>query len=186
MRIPEMAVMCAEDLKAVLSRVDDDQVQALREAILSAKKVYVAAAGRSLLMLRCIAMRFMHIGLDAYVVGDTTTPAFGPEDLLLVASTSGETSGMVMVAGKAKKLGGKLMLITASPESTLAKMADGIVEIPTITNGSDGFKDQKTVLPAAGVFEQSVLLLGDALVVDMMSVTNTRSDCKFARHANLE
>ncbi len=186
MVISETAVQCAKELQQALSGVDEDQIQILREAVLAAKKVYVAGAGRSLLMLRCIAMRFMHIGLNSFVVGDTTTPAFEPEDLLLVASTSGETSGLVLIVQKAKKIGGKLFVITASPNSTLAKLADGIVVIPTKSEGSDGFKDQKTILPAAGVFEQSVLLLGDALVVDMMEVTNTRSDCKFARHANLE
>ena len=186
MNIVEPSVKCAEDVEHVLAKIDEAQVQELRSAILSAKKVYVAGAGRSLLMLRALAMRFMHIGLRSYVVGDTTTPAFEPEDVLVMASTSGETSGLVLMADKAKKIGGKLMLITASHESTLAKKADGMVVIPTYSAGSDGFKDRATVLPAASIFEQSVLLFGDALVNDMMEVTNTRSDCKFALHANLE
>ncbi len=186
MNIAETAELCAEDLRNVYINLDNDQLETLKEEILAAKKVYVAAAGRSLLAIRAIAMRFMHIGLTSYVVGDTTTPAFEPEDVLIMASTSGETSGLVLMADKAKQIGGKLMLITASPSSTLAKKADGVVVIPTYSANSDGFKDRTTVLPASSIFEQSVLIVGDALVQNMMQDTNTSNDRKFARHANLE
>ena len=70
------------------------------EAICKAKKIYVAGAGRSLLTLRCLAMRLMHLGFESYVVGDTTTPAFEKEDLRIAGSGSGETKGLVTCGGE--------------------------------------------------------------------------------------
>lgn len=186
MNIAETAKMCAQDLEHVYENLDNDQLENLKKQVLSAKKVYCAAAGRSLLAIRAIAMRFMHLGLESYVVGDTTTPAFEPDDILIMASTSGETSGLVLMADKAKKIGGKLALITASPESTLAKKADSVLIIPTKTANSDGFKNRATVLPAASIFEQSVLIVGDAIVENMLAETNISSEYKYTRHANLE
>ena len=43
-------------------------------------------AGRSALALKMVAMRLRHLGLDAYVAGETISPALGEGDLLLVAS----------------------------------------------------------------------------------------------------
>ncbi len=61
-------------------------------------RVFVAGAGRSGLVLRMAAMRLMHLGMTVHVAGDTTTPAISSGDLLLVASGSGTTSGVVKSA----------------------------------------------------------------------------------------
>ena len=94
------AVLGAQQLTDCLSRVNESQLDALGEAILSADRIFVTGAGRSLLALRAIAMRFMHLGLTAYVVGDVTTPAFGAGDLLIAGSGSGTTGSVVRVAEK--------------------------------------------------------------------------------------
>ena len=36
-------------------------------------------------------MRMMHVGLDAYVVGETVTPSLEADDIFIVGSGSGET-----------------------------------------------------------------------------------------------
>ena len=51
------------------------------------------------------AMRLMHLGLTVHIAGDTTTPAITSGDLLLVASGSGTTSGVVKSAETARKPG---------------------------------------------------------------------------------
>ncbi len=116
-------------MSAGIELVDGDSVEAFVDAILGAKRVYVAGAGRSLLVLRAFAMRLMHLGMTAYVVGDTITPAAAEGDLLIIGSGSGETSTMKAVAVKAGKIGMTIAAITSFPESSLAKAAHKIVII---------------------------------------------------------
>ena len=65
MKVTETAAAASLELSKTLAGIDEKQVAALLEAICGAKKVYVAGAGRSLLMLRCLAMRLMHMGFES-------------------------------------------------------------------------------------------------------------------------
>ncbi|MDB5154595.1 MAG: hypothetical protein JWR54_3346, partial [Mucilaginibacter sp.] len=66
--------------------IDYNQFASLIESIGQAKSIFLIASGRSGFSMRSAAMRLMHLGLKAYFVGDTTTPAIQPGDLLLAAS----------------------------------------------------------------------------------------------------
>jgi len=186
MNISEIANEAGLQLAECLGKVNDTQMEQLEDAICEAKRIFVFGAGRSMLMLRCLAMRLMHLGLVSYVVGDTTTPAFGKGDLLITASGSGTTSGVVNVARKAKTLGGKIAVMTIKRESELGMLADYLVEIPAYTDKVQ-YKDLKRpLLPGGSLFEQSVLLLGDALVLPISEKEKIPTDMAFTLHANLE
>lgn len=186
MHVAETAAKAAIELSDVLKKIKDEQVQKLIDEICEAKRIYVAGAGRSLLMLRCFAMRLMHLGFESYVVGDTTTPAFEPGDLLIIGSGSGETSTVLSIANKAKKIGGTIAVITIKADSSLGRMADLLVEIPGYTNKVD-FQDLKRpIMPSGSLFEQSLLLLGDAVVIPLAEKKGIPLDKPFSRHANLE
>ncbi len=58
------------------------------------KKIFVAGAGRSGFMAKSFPMRMMHMGIDAYVIGETVTPNFEKDDILIIESGSGETKGL--------------------------------------------------------------------------------------------
>lgn len=77
-------------------------------------------------MLKAFAMRLMQIGLNSYVVGETTTPSVQKGDLLIVASASGETGSVCMTAESAVKQGVDLIVISSAPESTLGKIQNQI------------------------------------------------------------
>lgn len=59
-------------------------------------------------------MRMMHMGIDAYVVGETVTANLEKGDLLIIGSGSGETKTLVSIAEKAKSLGGTVAAVTIS------------------------------------------------------------------------
>ena len=61
---------------------------------MGARTVFVAGSGRSGLAMRSFAMRLIHLGLSAHVVGETTTPRITDRDLLLIGSGSGSTPGL--------------------------------------------------------------------------------------------
>lgn len=182
----ERAALGASQLSSCLGRVDAGQLDALEDAIVAADRVFVMGAGRSLLMLRAFAMRLMHLGFTAYVVGDTTTPAFGEGDLLVCGSGSGTTSSVVNVAKKAKDLGGTVACFTIKVESPLGQLSDCVVTIPAYTDKESYEGMEKPVLPGGSEFESSILLLGDAMVVPLGEKRNIPTDQAFRLHANLE
>jgi 6-phospho-3-hexuloisomerase len=182
----ERAAQGARQLASCLDRVDAAQLDELEDAIVAANRIFVVGAGRSLFMLRAFAMRLMHLGFTAYVVGDTTTPAFRPGDLLVAGSGSGTTSGVVNVARKAKELGGEVACFTIKPESALGQLADHIVAIPAYTDKENYEGMEKPVLPGGSEFESSILLLGDAMVVPLGEKRGIPTDRAFDLHANLE
>ena len=186
MNTVDRAAKGAEQLAKCLSRVDEKSVEALEDAIVAADRVFVVGAGRSMLELRCVAMRLMHLGFTAFVVGDTTTPAFRSGDLLLAGSGSGTTAGVVRVAEKAKSLGGTVAAITIKSDSPLGKTADVVVTVPAYTDKEKYEGMDKPVLPGGSEFESSILFLGDAMVVPLGEKKGIPTDRPFNLHANLE
>ena len=100
--------MSANDLETVLDElaetmraVDPGGLRALEERLGAARRVFVAGAGRSGLVVRAFAMRLMHLGLDGHMVGDMTTPALGEGDLLVVSAGPGSFSTVKALVGVA-------------------------------------------------------------------------------------
>ena len=178
-----------EELQELISLVPEKETEAFKDAVLKADRIFVAGAGRSLLMVRGFAMRLMQTGFSSYVVGETVTPAIKKGDLLVIASGSGETGTLKVIAGNAKKAGADIALITSNPESTIAKLSDFII---TIESATPKLKENKekilSIQPGASSFEQSVLLLCDAVVIDlgMESSIAERNSSLMKLHANLE
>lgn len=90
--------------------IQDEQAERLVSSLLAVRKVFVAGAGRSGLMGKSFAMRLSHIGVKAYVVGETNTPSFTEEDLLIVGSGSGRTETLLVLAKRRKQLAEKWQL----------------------------------------------------------------------------
>lgn len=186
METQSVAGVACTDLHQAMSRIDGAALARLEQAIAEANTVFVFGAGRSLLMLKAFAMRLMHIGLKVHVVGDGHACAENG-DLLLLTSASGETASLVNVATKAKQLGGTVALLTIFPESTLGNLAEVVVRIPAYTDKlPDGLDNVKGILPGGSLFEEAVMVLGDAMIVNLAQSTGYRLTKGFALHANLE
>lgn len=187
MRTKEILKGITGELQQTFDELDQDQLNELRRYILGAKKIFVAGAGRSLLMIRGLAMRLMHMGFTSYVVGETVTPAIEEGDLLIIASGSGATATLRAVAEKCSKIRANLALLTTAPDSPIAMLADCVVKVPAATT-KRADSTRTTIQPGANTFEQSVLLIGDALIMELME-SRTLSDNNerlMKRHANLE
>lgn len=182
------AMEIAEELQENLSSVSREKADELIKYILKANKIYSAGCGRSLLMIRGLAMRLMHIGLKSYVVGETVTPAIEEGDLLIIGSGSGETASLKVMAEKAKKAGAKLAVITIYPDSTLGKMADITVVIHGVTAKVQDDNGKQSIQPGGNLFEQSLLIFGDALSMCVADRGGMSMDDRsiMSRHANLE
>jgi 6-phospho-3-hexuloisomerase len=176
--------MILKELGSTLAAVSEAEVAVAERMILSARRVFVTGAGRSGLALRMAAMRLMHLGLTVHVAGEVTAPAIAAGDLLIVASGSGTTAGTVHAAEVARKAGADVLALTTAPESKLGVLAQGLVVIPAATKQDHaGTKSEQY---AGALFEQSVLLLTDAMFQAMWRERGESAEQLWKRHANLE
>ncbi len=164
--------------------VSEQEIAAAQKMIQGANRLFVMGAGRTGLALKMAAMRLMHLGLVVHVAGEVTTPAIGPGDLLLVASGSGTTAGPVHAAELAVRIGAQVLALTASPASKLTKLAQGVVVIPAAAKQDhDGALSEQY---AGALFEQSTLLVMDAMFQAMWREGGASAEELWKRHANLK
>ena len=186
MKNKEYAALITKELAEVLIQIDDLQSEEFIQALLDTPNIFIAGAGRSGYMARGFCMRLMHMGLNSYMVGDTTTPNIKENDVLVICSGSGETKSLLMMSEKAKDLKAKIILITINPASSIGKNADLIVRINAPSPKAIKEGDIKSIQPMGNLFEQSLLIFLDISIMILMDKKGLSSKEMFARHANLE
>lgn len=173
-----------EEIVGAVARIDAEQMARVTDQLSHPGRVFVAGAGRSGLVLRMAAMRLMHRGMTVHVAGDTTTPAIGAGDLLLVASGSGTTSGVVKAAETAAKAGARIAAFTTDPDSPLAGLADALVVVPAAQKTDHGSSVSQQY--AGSLFEQVLFVATEAIFQSLWDKDATPAEELWLRHANLE
>ncbi|MEA3327093.1 MAG: 6-phospho-3-hexuloisomerase [Chloroflexota bacterium] len=188
MNTVEISLKILKELEDSLKSINPKEVEKLVDTISSSKKIFVAGAGRSRLMMLGLAMRLMQLGFRAYVVGETVTPAIGSRDLLIIGSGSGETGTMKAIAKNAKKAGAKLALITIYPDSSIGRLANLVIQISAATSKVKNGEGIKSFQPGANTFEQSLLLICDTVAIRLIEKLNIldANEILMKYHANLE
>ena len=191
---PAPAARTADSLAAVgaelhdlVARLVDEraaELDAVAAALADAPRVFVHGTGRSGLALRATAMRLMHLGLTVHVVGEITTPAIEDGDVLLTASGSGTTGGVVRAAETARAAGARVLALTTDGSSPLAGLAATTVVVPAA--GKEDRSGTASAQYAGSLFEQAVLVVGDALFDVLWRRSGAAADDLWPRHANLE
>jgi 6-phospho-3-hexuloisomerase len=183
--IKESIKVILGEMDGVLSKVDDKEVNVLVDTILKSNKVVCVGAGRVGLALKGFAMRLGHFGLEAYMLGDTTVPHIGEEDLLLACSGSGETQTIYDIVVIAKRNNAKVALVTGNPASRMGELAEVIVELKAPSK-TKPLADFVSVQPMTTLNEQCLGVFFDAVVLQMMQQMGETHETMWARHSNLE
>lgn len=181
--VHDALALIVHEAEGLDARVSGDTDAAL-DLLGRSERVFVHGAGRSGLALRMTAMRLMHLGLAVHVVGEVTTPAIRRGDVLLVASGSGTTGGIVQAAQTATDVGAAVLAVSTTDQSPLADLATVTLVIPaaTKTDRSGSASGQY----AGSRFEQALVLLGDALFHALWTRSGRSADDLWPSHANLE
>ena len=189
-------------IKAILNNIesaeeylDENSIDKFENIIIKSRNIFVTGAGRSGLAAKAFAMRLMHLGLSAYVVGETISPAIYEEDCIIAISGSGETNTIVSAAQIAKNRGSKVLAVTSYPESSLGQLADSYILVKGRTkkevDDENYIKRQihgnyTSLTPLGTAFELTTLVFLDAIISELMEkMQQTESDLK-ARHTVLE
>lgn len=178
----------------ILEGLNEKQIAAMIEAIESAERVFMMGAGRSGMASRAFAMRLVQLGLTAYVIGESVTPAMTDKDLLIAVSGSGETKSIVSATRVAKGVGSKILAVTSYPRSRLGRIADMRVAIKGRTKidvEKDHLKHQiigthSTLTPLGTLFEDTVMIFFDGIIAKLMSDLKKDELEMRNRHATLE
>ena len=197
-----MMELMKSSIKAIIGNIvsaeeflDEKSIDEFENIIMESKNVFVTGAGRSGLAAKAFAMRLMHLGVSAYVVGETISPAIYKDDCIVAISGSGETNNIVSAVNIAKNRGSKVLVVTSYPESTLGKLADSCLLVKGRTkkevDDENYMKRQiygnyTSLTPLGTAFELTTLVFLDAIVSELMEkMQQTESDLK-ARHTVLE
>ena len=174
------------ELGLVFARLDDARVDALVERLARARRIVVFGGGREKLQIMGFAMRLFHMGLNAAVEGDMTTPAVGKGDVFLVTCGPGYISTAAALMGVARDAGAEVLFITAQPAGRCGPLADMILHLPAQTMADDQGDRKTSVLPMGSLFEGALFVLFEIMVLKLKTRLAVSSDAMRANHTNLE
>lgn len=180
-----------------LSQVDESQIDKCIDLLLGHRdsQILVLGAGRSGLVARAFALRLLHLGYNVHVLGDTIVPSIQEKDLVIAISGSGTTKLISTAVEAAKQIGAEVITITSFLDSPLARLADHVVQVKGRLIGEEGRQDyfarqilglHEPLAPLGTLFEDSCMILVDAMVSVLMDEMNLGEDLLRKRHANIE
>jgi 6-phospho-3-hexuloisomerase len=168
--------------------INDDDLVKLIDLVIKIKDsdnmVFMYGAGRSGFIGRCFAQRLMHLGINSCFVSDAITHQYTKNDLLILISGSGETTSPVAIAQKAKKIGGKIALLTGNVDSTIGKLSDCVLKIKG--KSKDKAISQETLAPYTSLFDISTLSVLDSIGGTLMKLLGVTEEDIDNRHASIE
>jgi len=156
----------AEAIQTLRERLDDNFIKAVDLLDQCRGKVIVIGIGKSGIVSQKIASTFACTGTPAFFLhpaegihGDVGMMSKG--DVVLAVSNSGETQEVIKILPLIKRWGIKLIVITGSPNSVLARSGDIILDT--------GVKEEACPLGLVPTASTTVALaLGDALALALL------------------
>ena len=164
------------ELADVFDRLDEESVEQFVGHLLRAKQVFLVASGRSRRMAQALTTRLIQLGLKAAMAGESTTSRAGRGDAVIAISRSGRTPSVNAIAQRTRSEGAMILAITASRRTPLTRLASHVVYL-----SADGGRQY-----GGSLFEQAVLLLGDAIAMDLQERAGLTDHAMDRTHTNLE
>ncbi|WP_274426067.1 SIS domain-containing protein [Chelativorans sp. YIM 93263] len=176
------------EIAEVLSRVSGKDIDRAIDMIAGARTIALYGVGREGLMMKALTMRLFHLGLDAHVAGDMTTPPLDSGDLLIVSAGPGQFSTVSALLKVAREAGAKTLCITAQAEGESARAADATLLLPAQTMADDVPAESQavSVLPMGSLYEGVQYVAFELLVLKLRDRLGETAKTMRARHTNLE
>jgi 6-phospho-3-hexuloisomerase len=157
---------------------DIENTEKFVDSIIEARKVFIYGVGRSGLISKAFAIRLVQMGLEVYFVGETITPIVEEGSLVIIVSYSGETMSAIQTANIVRRVGAKVITITAHPHSKLAGASSLVIEIHPPKDD-----DTKRLAPLGTLFETATMIYLDGVVSMLMEKLAQSEGSLRKRHA---
>ncbi|WP_137132691.1 SIS domain-containing protein [Rhizobium sp. FY34] len=180
-----LSARALEELNACLSKVAMPDFDAAVREISEARRIALYGVGREGLQIKGLAMRLYHLGLQASVVGDMTTPPLDAGDLLIVSAGPGTFSTVSALMKVARMAGARVLLVTAEPQGAAAGLADVILPVPAQTMATDQGA-ASSVLPMGSLYEGALYILFELVILALRDELGVSAEIMRANHTNLE
>jgi 6-phospho-3-hexuloisomerase len=184
--LADQAARAADEIRQAVAAIDPATLKAMVAELARAARVVCYGVGREGLMMRALAMRLYHMGLDAHVVGDMSCPPVGPGYLLIVSAGPGSFSTVDGLIGVARAAQARVACVTAQPQGKAAQASDLVFLIPAQTMANDQGAAATSVLPMGSLFEGAQYLAFELLILALRDHLGVPPDAMRARHTNLE
>jgi 6-phospho-3-hexuloisomerase len=185
MTLAALAARAADEIRVAVAGIDPAAMDGMVHEIASARHIACYGVGREGLMMRALAMRLYHMGLDAHVVGDMSCPPLGLGDLLIVSAGPGEFSTVNGLIGVAQTAGARVACVSAQADGSAPKASDRLFLIPAQTMANDQ-SGATSVLPMGSLFEGAQYLAFELLILALRDHLGVAPEAMRARHTNLE
>ena len=173
------------EIEKTLDDSNFDEIENFIQKILEARRIVLFGAGRVGLVMKAFTMRLNHLGLESYFLGEVNLPSTGLGDLLMIGSGSGNTESVVTVARISQRKELNIISVTANLNSEIAKMSSSFVHINCQTKESNP-ASKFSIQPMTTLFEQSLLIFLDSLVLELMNTLNEDNASMSKRHNVIE
>lgn len=167
-------------LKAI-ERTFENEVEQTTEFIdyiLGSKKVFIYGVGRSGLIAKAFAIRLVQMGLEVFFIGETITPIVEEGNLVIIVSYTGETMSAIQTANIVRRVGAKVVTITANDHSKLAAASNVVIQIHPPKDD-----ERKRLAPMGTLFENATLIYLDGIVATLMEKLGQSEGSMRRRHA---
>ena len=166
-----------DGIKATLSD-DIENTDKFVDLILSARKVFLYGVGRSGLIAKAFAIRLVQMGLEVFFVGETVTPIVEEGNVVIIVSYTGETMSAIQTANIVRRVGAKVVAITAHGHSKLAAASNLVIELHPPKDD-----DKKRLAPLGTLFEDATLVYLDGIVATLMDKLGQSEGSMRKRHS---
>ena len=173
------------EIQATLSNSNFSELKLFIEQILISEQIVVYGAGRVGLVMKSFSMRLNHLGLKSFFLDDSNIPKMSSKDLLIIGSGSGKTPSVATIVDIAEKNKLSIICITADRDSMIANSSLAVLFINTQTKDSD-IKLRTSIQPMTTLFEQTLLITLDSIVLVLMSKLKKTHETMLLRHNILE
>jgi 6-phospho-3-hexuloisomerase len=157
---------------------DIENTEKFVESIIAARKIFIYGVGRSGLIAKAFAIRLVQLGMDVYFVGETITPIVEEGDLVIIVSHTGETMSAIQTANIVRRVGAKVITLTANDHSKLAGASSLILLIQPPRDEA-----AKRLAPLGTLFEDATLIYLDAIVAQLMEKLGQSEGLMRKRHS---
>jgi len=162
----ESIVEQGRQLQLVAQNVDENFSKAVELIIGCSGRLIISGMGKSGIIGKKIAATMASTGTASFFIhpGEAFHGDLGmiqPEDIILLITNSGETDEVLKLIPSLKQFGNKIIAMTGTPQSTLAKNADITINV----------KIEKEVCPnnlAPTTSTTATLVMGDALAIALI------------------
>jgi 6-phospho-3-hexuloisomerase len=169
------------EVAAILPLISEEASRAFCRELARSKQVYIIGVGRSGLVVQAFGQRLMHLGFDVHLAQEVTAPAIRRGDLLVACSGTGTTLLPLYMARKARRIGARIVSLTARPKSPLARLSHLTITVPAPLE-----RGPQSSQPARSLFEQCLFLYLDSVILTAMHELRIPGRKIRRRHANLE